>query len=154
MMNCWTQRPNPAAAAAETSAARDPVRRQTSTPRHITVPASSVRTISALALRLQSTKAGGQTIKNAVASHATPREKSRSTRTNWTQTNTAKHRSVTALQGDDARTGQGERRAHGIDLRYTLVVLSPQKGWMLAVEHVASHEPFDGLVGVEEPIGV
>src|SRR5437763_632563 len=55
MMYWCTQKPKPAAAQAVSSAARDPVRRQMSIPRHITVPASIVMTTSAFALRLQRT---------------------------------------------------------------------------------------------------
>ena len=59
-----------------------------------------------------------------------------------------------ALERDDARAGDGEYRRGEVHLRHTLVVLSPEKRRMLALEHVAGHQAFHGLVGVEKAIAV
>src|SRR6266542_3273833 len=97
MMYCWTQRPNPIAAAAIASAKTDRERFQFSSARVATAPATSVITTSALPLRLHSTSEGGPRITNAVDTQAIERENNVSISTNCRQTNNTKHASVTAF---------------------------------------------------------
>ena len=100
----------PGRGAAAISARRDPVRRQTSTPRHMTVPASNVMTISAFALRLQSTNDGGPDEQNAVASHAIASRKEPLDEDELQADERDEAEERDALERDDARTGDGKYR--------------------------------------------
>src|SRR5262249_54832348 len=93
-MYWWTQSANPTANAATAMAVVDPDARQRSRPRPKTAPASNVHTTSALALRLQSTAAGVETIVNAAATHAMRAENKRLINRNCNATNNAKHNPV------------------------------------------------------------
>ena len=149
-----THRPKPAAAHAVMNAARDPVRRQTSMPRHMTVPASIVITTSAFALRLHRTSDGGPRIRNAVAIHAIAARKQPLDEHELEADEQGEARERHALERDDARAGDGKHRRREVHLRDALVALSPEKRGMLAPQHVAGHQPFDGLVGVEKAVAV
>ena len=73
-------------------------------PRHSTVPAMRLITISALPLRLHKVSDGGQTIRSDVAIQLMRRLKSRVSSQKLRHANAAKQASVTALRATTATT--------------------------------------------------